>query len=97
MSSALVRASAERNIWQLRSWWNRERASSSNCITSRGCSYSGSYREATITTATSWGDFGEGFKQEFAAIEGFKEDPVEDSEVEVIDEDEALEEGTEES
>jgi hypothetical protein len=40
---------------------------------------------------------GKGFKQEFAAIEGFEEDPVEDGEVEVIDKDEALEGGTEES
>ena len=32
-----------------------------------------------------------------AAIEGFQEDPVEDSEVEVIDEDEAVKEASEES
>ena len=66
-------------------------------MTSRGYSYSGSYREATTTTTTSWGDFGEGFKQEFAAIEGFEEDPVEDGEVEGINKDEVLEQGTEES
>jgi len=35
--------------------------------------------------------------KKFAAIEGFEEDLTEDGEVEVIDEDKALEEGTEES
>ena len=41
--------------------------------------------------------WGKGFEQEFAAIKGFQEDPVEDSEVEVINEDEAIEEASEES
>jgi len=41
--------------------------------------------------------WGEGFEQEFAAIEGFQEDPTQDGGVEAVGEDEAIEEGSEDN
>ena len=40
--------------------------------------------------------WGKGFKQEFAAIKGFQEDPMEDGKVEVINKDKAIKEAFEE-